>query len=172
MSMQHKAFVFNYGRFQAELASVLYTALETDSVNQLISFIAAHQKELCTPAEGEPLSSGWESELRTAAVDRAGAVALTAYYDPLNDIGLQYRWQELRSLLPDSTILFGVPFGPAQHLFDPGKMGAWFQYPELVRTNDAKVRDVASRQANHDLSLCLTMFRRAIERSSGLYVTF
>jgi hypothetical protein len=172
MSMEHKAFVFDYGRFQAELAPVLYAALESGIVDDLLSFIGGHRAELRTPDEGDPLPPNWEPTLRAEGVDRAGEVALTLYFNPLRDIGLDYGWQALGPLFPNPATVLGVPFGPAGHLFDPGKMGAWFQSPEMARKYLALVQEVACRRPEVDLSRCLAMFGKAVEEEKGLYVKF
>jgi hypothetical protein len=172
MSMEHKAFVFDYGRFQAELAPILFRALENDSMDDLIVFIRQHQAEIRTPDEGDPLEAGWEKRFVEEGLDRVGAVALTRYYDPLKDIGLDYDWQELGRLFPDDNEVLGVPFGPPLHLFDPGKMGSWFQSPEMVRKHEVLARDVAARLPQSDLRRCIAMFQKAREKAGGLYVTF
>ena len=49
MSMNYKANMFDYDRFQNELGSALYEALETNISEPLISFIDENIKILKTP---------------------------------------------------------------------------------------------------------------------------
>jgi hypothetical protein len=172
MSMEHQAFVFNYDSFQQELAPVLYAALQTGSIDALIAFIHAHRAALRRPDEGDPLLDDWESIARAEGVDRAGEVALTKYYDPLRDIGLNYDWQELSHLFPDPAMLLGVPFGPPNHLFDPAKMGAWLQSPIMAQKHLAVVQELSARNPALDLAKCQRMFETPAQSQMGLYVKF
>ena len=64
--------------------------------------------------------------------------------------------------------LLGAPFGPPGNLFDPGRMGSYFQdSAEAIRS-----RDVLRKLSFSDLSSFLTCLEQAAASGRGLYVTF
>ncbi len=146
--MDHKAYAFDYAGFQRRLAPILYAALETGDAGPLRAFIEANRAELTDPYEGEPLE-----ELPDGDVHELGDFALTAFYDPACDIGLADDWEEA------GDAALGVPFGPPSNLFDPGRMGSYFQSPELVERNRRTATDEGARQM-------------LAETDAGLYLTF
>lgn len=65
MSMEHKAFVFDYDTFLQELADILVNALVINQSNDLITFIENNFSYLKYPDEGEPLDSFWKETIET-----------------------------------------------------------------------------------------------------------
>jgi hypothetical protein len=61
MSMQHKAFVFDYHAFQGQLSVVLREALGAGRVSALAEFIKRNIGALRDPNTGERLGVDWES---------------------------------------------------------------------------------------------------------------
>jgi hypothetical protein len=134
MSMEHKAFVFDYHAFQEQLSIVLREALGAGRVSALPEFIKRNIGALRDPNTGERLGVDWESAVVPKDVHQYADVALTKFYDPSRDRGLGYRWEELQEALARHdlmpSILLGSAFGFARNYFDPGKMGAYFQTPD------------------------------------------
>jgi hypothetical protein len=144
MTMEHKAFVFDTKAFDLEVRPVLERALSDGDTRGLVDFIRGNVDVLKDPYEGEPLNENWENSLQVRDPHQYGDFALTKYYDPRQDIGLGRDWEEVQSLLlaeigTDLPIL-GRPIGPPNSLFDPGKMGSYFQSEADVRDHLAKYR--------------------------------
>jgi hypothetical protein len=136
--MEHKAFIFDYDSFSRELKPILETALQSGNSERLIVFIEANHAQLKDPYEGEPLDENWMETIDSQDPHQFGDFALTKYYDPANDTGLGADWQRVQDILPqdltESPIL-GTPLGPKGNLFDPGKMGSYFQANDQVSRN-------------------------------------
>ena len=170
MSMCHKAYALDYTLFSNELAPVLFNALATGDTSDLSSFVDTHTKALRFPWDASPLPEDWRSALQVGDAHEIGDLALTKYYDADDDCGLQEFWSGIDDQLPDAArpCLLGTPFGPPENLFDPGRMGSYFQdLSEVVRSRDA-VRQLSSS----DLSHLLALLEEAARSGRGLYVTF
>lgn len=140
MSIEHKAFLFNYDGFELHLSSILMDSLTNEDTSNLVAFIKQNLASLKDPYEGEPLNNSWETMIDNADPHQYGDFALTMYYNPQHDIGLGYNWEDSHNFLCQKfidkpLILLGVPFGSINNYFDPGKMGAYFQSPHQVQEN-------------------------------------
>ena len=168
--MEHKAFLFDFNAFRRELMPLLNDALSTGQLGPLEDFVQQHRADMCQPASGEPLADDWRGTVEDWDAHQIGDIALTKYYDPLDDRGLGTDWEHLqRQLLEEVRTdlpLLGVPVGPAEEPFDPGKMGSYFQSPEEVAAHLALLQRFTG---SGELSGIL---RSALEAGTGLYVTF
>src|SRR5690349_2491328 len=122
MSMEHKAFVFDYEAFSHELRDILMAALRTRDAQDLVAFIQSNLPQLSDPDDGSPLPADWLERLRTKDVQQFGDIALTKYYGRTQDIGLGYDWQEALELLNQETgdgrsVVLGEEFGPPDNRF-------------------------------------------------------
>ena len=163
--MEHKAYVFNYKSFENELMPILANCLKNGDIELLRSFIAAHKDSVTDPYEGEELPSNWEDALENRDVHEYGDYALTRYYDPSEDIGLGERWLQLDDRL--QTLALGTPLGEAI-LFDPGRMGSYFQSPDQIA--EALRLAQAIQPALPGVADLANLLRSG--RAKGLYVTF
>lgn len=170
MSMCHKAYAFDHAAFMAELAPILYEALETGDDTGLAEFIDANSGSLTLPWEAEPLPLPWRSVLERGDVQELGDLALTKYYDADDDCGVQEQWMDLQERLPENArpCLLGEPFGPRESLFDPGRQGSYFQAPETA----AHSKTVLQAENNEKLGLFFELLGRVAKSGTGLYVTF
>lgn len=172
MSMEHKAFLFRYREFEAELLPILEKAVASGDPKNLVAFINANRGGIRDPYEGEPLSDDWEMLLEVGDAQQYGDFALTKYYDPTDDRGLGRGWMEIQSLLErslgESAAILGRPVGADEVLFDPGRAGSYFQSSEEVKKNLAEV----SRVRDPLLASTLALLEGAVEEGAGLYVTF
>ncbi len=172
MGMEHKAFVFRYDEFERELRPLLEDALARDSVEGLVAFIKADPASFRDPYEGDPLTDNWEDLLETKDVHQYGDFALTKYYNPSADIGLGQSWVTTQELLErnlgTSAPVLGRAIEFRDRVFDPGKMGSYFQSEQDVRHNLAAVEGMAGR----DLESLAALLRKAADDGAGLYVTF
>lgn len=175
--MQHKAYVFDYELFDHELRALLEAALGSGDCVGLISFINGNLASLADPYEGEPLVTDWEEMIETPDAHQYGDFALTKYYDPKADYGLGSDWDELQRLVTadraaaESPIL-GTPIGPQDRLFDPGKMGSYFQSPKQVQANYAYLIQLRDNQPSASLDEAIEMLQVPLDAGQGLYVTF
>jgi len=165
MSMEHRAFVFDYGAFARELLPLLTIALQRNDVTRLLSFVETNRDELVDPYEGEPLTVDWRSMLEVEDAHQVGDFALTKYYDPLLDIGVGDDWLSLRE--PLRNVLLGRTVGPPDNPFDPGKMGSYFQSIDETKAAWALVKRLSNVP-----DIVSEFYRRALSEPKGLYITF
>jgi hypothetical protein len=175
--MQHKAFLFDYAAFDRELRPLLEGALYSGSTRELLSFLESNLHRLRDPYEGEPLNAEWHTLIQTPDIHHYGDFALTKYYDPTADIGLGTAWEEVQeSLARDSRLatspILGRTVGPDNDPLDPGKMGAYFQSPELVHANWLYLSHFAKKHPSDSLNKAVQMLHQATQAKKGLFVTF
>ena len=171
MSMQHKAFRFDWDGFDAGLRECLNDALLTNDPSQLAIYINSALSEFSDPYEGETLTSDWMQVLSDRSdVHEIGDYALTRFYDPTADFGIGDAWIAIDDSLNDvqRNALLGLPIGPATNPFDPGKMGSYVQ-----TTKDVVHSRLILRNMHVDR---LTEFSKLIDQCAssghGVYVTF
>jgi len=105
-------------------------------------------------------------------------LALTRFYDPMEDYGLVHDYLDLSEHLPeaDLTALLGTPFGPPGAYFDPGRLGSYFQTPQEVVKSLARVQRIDLWYIDEDRRESWPRFKMLLEEcakaGSGLYVTF
>ncbi|MGL5806515.1 MAG: hypothetical protein ACRC2R_05385 [Xenococcaceae cyanobacterium] len=179
MSIDHKAYVFNYDRFQIELKDIIEEALASGNPNELITFIKNNLSYLKDPCEGKPLDGFWQDAIGILEVDNYGDFALTKFYQPQNCIGLGDKWSEIDDLLcfefgELSLITLGKLLGTKENYFDPGKMGSYFQSPQQVQTNLIRLEDTLEQRPEllQHLVSVVNMLKEASNLGKGLYVTF
>jgi len=170
VAMEHKAYAFDWKRFEFDLHSILEQALAANDSAELEKFIDRHRPELKDPYEGKPLPEAWREMLENRDVHEHADFALTLYYDPADHWGVGYAWADLSEQLPPEAAdaLLGFPAGPPGALFDPGRYGSYFQTPALVRESLAALRRVERPEVQE--------YRGLLERCAagqlGVYVTF
>jgi hypothetical protein len=170
MSLDHKAFLFDWDRFQDELAPLLTQALQTGDGTHLSSFIESNRSHCQSPYDGEALSADWQSEGEFESVQELADIALSKYYDPNASFGLGSDWQALTESLSQEqqTALLGTPLGRAPHLFDPGLQGSYFQTPATVHQS---LHCLADQEQTQLVTFC-EQLAAAVAQGKGLYVTF
>jgi hypothetical protein len=97
----------------------------------LTAFVETNLDQLSLPWTAEPVDAGWRDEIDSNDPHQMGDLALTAFYDPGDDLGLGPEWLSSMKEEPDyemlddhaQVLVLGQPFGPSSNLFDPGKMG-------------------------------------------------
>src|SRR5215813_9569553 len=137
MSIDHKAFTFNYTGFQTELAEILGKALAEKDVSALTQFIEENIAFLKDPYEAEALDPQWHAILSEDGFENdphhLGDIALTKFYDPSKNIGLRNNWLRQREkfiqLMDYDYYTLGKKFGPVGNRFDPGKLGSFILSP-------------------------------------------
>jgi hypothetical protein len=179
MSINHKAYLFDYEQFAIELKEIIEEALLTDNKINLTAFIYHNFASLKNPDRGGSLDINWETRLRAKDVHEYADLALTKYYEPQNAIGLSDHWTEIDDLLcyefgDLSLVTLGKPLGPKENFFDPGGMGAYFQSSHQVETNLLRLQDTVSQRPDllKYLLSTIEMLRQASRLGIGLYVTF
>ena len=63
MSIEQKAFLFDYDEFDGELREILEESLATGKISLLVGFVEANLAQLKDPHEGEMLDSDWQREV-------------------------------------------------------------------------------------------------------------
>ena len=105
-------------------------------------------------------------------------MALTRFYDPMEDYGLVYDYLDLAKHLAeaDLTALLGTPFGPHGAYFDPGHQGSYFQTPQEVVGSLARVQRIDLSNIDEDQRESWPQFKKLLEECAkvgiGLCVTF
>jgi hypothetical protein len=170
MPMEHKAFAFDWPRFERDLYPLLVEALAADDPAGLEAYIDRHRAELTDPDEGEPMSADWRDGMENGDVHEFGDYALTRFYDPADCWGVGYAWARLSDELPGpvKSALLGSSVGPPERLFDPGRYGSYFQTPDHVRESLAALR----RHARPELTRYLYLLEQCAGKRRGVYVTF
>jgi hypothetical protein len=177
MSMEHKAFVFDYEAFELELKEILEAALDLNEIGGLEDFININMDYLTDPYEGECLLPNWSEMLEYKDPHQYGDFALTKFYNPIEDIGLGYDWIEIEDVLSkhgEDISILGSPLGKDNNYFDPGKMGSYFQPLSIVMDNKNKI-DVLLKNNPSQIEFLepvVSMFDLAILSKKGLYVSF
>jgi hypothetical protein len=170
MSMSHKAFAFDWWGFDSDLAPIMLTALEADTGTYLGEFIERERDRLTDPYEGEPLRADWQRLLEAGDVQELADFALTRYYSVREDHGVGGAWLRLSDSLSDaqSEALLGTPTGSRERLFDPGRLGSYFQSPPAVRRSLATLSDLEAKEVQpfRELLKCCDA------QGLGIYVTF
>ena len=171
MSMEHKAYEFDWRAFDVDLRDGLIDALESNNTAGLTSYIDDNIHQLADPYEGTPLETEWRSQLENPDdIHELGDYALTRFYDPTAESGVGDAWLDLDESLPEQcrNAMLGKTVGPKNNPFDPGRMGSYFQSPDgviqslddLSAVDDARLADYLSL-----LGICRS-------KNRGVYVTF
>jgi len=170
MSMCHKAYILDYASFSDELLPILEHALGSNDVTGLMAFVDAQREHLTLPWEATPLAASWREELERGDVQEVGDLALTKYYDADDDCGVQEHWGAVdERLAPNAReALLGEPLGAGGAIFDPGRMGSYFQGPEAVRQSARILQGLPLSE----LMSFNELLSRAAAGGKGLYVTF
>ncbi|MBV6621412.1 MAG: hypothetical protein KI793_00395 [Rivularia sp. (in: Bacteria)] len=179
MTMEHKAFIFDYDTFVKELADILIDAIETNENHQLIAFIENNLPYLKNSEEGESLDTSWKELIEVGDASEYGDFAITKYYNPADDIGLGYDWMQLDDLLlqelnVDVSPLLGTVFGSSENYFNPGKQGSYFQSLGRVKENFELLNSLSKDklQSLDNVALLIKMLSDALASKKGLYITF
>ena len=178
MSIEHKAFIFDYKAFELELKEILEMALSLNKIENLEYFIKLNIDCLTDPYEGNLLPDNWVEMLEYGDPHEYGDFALTKFYNPTEDIGLGYNWFEIEELLSsqsgEGTSILGDKIGKEDNYFDPGKMGSYFQSLNTIIANKSKINFFTESQTERIelLNLVDCMFNAAISSKKGLYITF
>lgn len=169
--MEHKAFEFQWSRFSAEFLPILSRALDSGHTHEIALFIDLNLANCTDPYEGEQLGPDWRNMLSQRDVHELGDFALTKFYDVTRDVGIGSEWLELSESLPGAAAaaLLGFPVGPSGNVFDPGRMGSYFQGPPTAKRS---LELVAAFQTTEVLAPYRSLLRSAIKNDSGVYVTF
>lgn len=180
MSLEHKAFIFDNDGFSHELKPLLESALDSGNVDQIRNFIILNQPALVDPYEGEPLDDDWENRIEDKDAHQYGDFALTKYYSPIDDKGLGSEWEYFQQIFLDSSELsfspvLGFPIGTDDNLFDPGKMGSYFQSPSEVHESLGRVKQFEKVVPEEHLAIFekfKNFLEQAVTEKKGIYVTF
>jgi hypothetical protein len=169
MAISHKAYAVDWLVFE-KIRPRLERALIEGDPSGLFVLIDEDISSFRDPYEGEPLSSDWRSNLECGDVHEVGDFVLTTCYDPRADFGLGAEWMRIDGLLPIShrSMLLGSPLGQLGRLFDPGKLGSYFQDPEQLRHSLGVIQshsEVIPRSY-------LEWQAAVVAKGEGLYVTF
>jgi len=178
MSMSHKAFLFDYGRFEQEIEPLLRKGLDGNP-SLLEDYIAANLAQLKDPYEGESLGKDWREQWPVDTPEELADFVLTACYDPGLDIGLGDAWWDADRILNEGDelvagILLGRTLQVNGKFFNPGKQGTYFQSPDRVDTHLRLVERLveAAPEYQETLQPVIDLFQTAVEHRSGLYITF
>ena len=180
MSMLHKAHAFDWSAFvRDELHDILLDALSSGDERGLVRYIEANRDYIKDRYEDSPLSDDWKDRLGNYDVHEFADFALTRFYDPMEDYGIDHYWLDLDfEHLPeaDQTALLGTPFGPPGAYFDPGRQGSYFQSPHEVVRSLARIQRIDLSNMDEDQRESWEQFKKLLEECAkagiGLYVTF
>lgn len=161
--MEHKAYEFDWDKFNNELRPILEQSLSSDENTSLYSFIYENLEYLTDPYEGEPLEEDWEGQLETKTIQELGDFALTKYYKVTEVYGLGDNWLPLQKELPQTII--NALLGTSISEFDPGCYGSYFQSSKQ-RTENVTLLLKSNVKLVNELATYLSKLNK------GVYVTF
>jgi hypothetical protein len=174
----HKAYTFNYESFKKELEPILLRSLNNGNNSEIKEFMKNRFSQLTDPYEGNPLSDDWENQLIAKDPHQYGNIALTYYYDPKEDIGLDYDWVDFSEYFEAKfgnrmSPILGFKIGTEERDFDPGKLGSFFQSPEIVKSHLKLIQILKNKDPKFELlSQVEEMLLKAAKKDTGLYATF
>ena len=174
--MEHHAFVFDYDAFFAELMPVLKSTLSLQNVEPLQDFIDSNVRHLASPLDGTPLDALWRDALLRPDIDDYGALALTRFYSPVDDVGLLAEWDDLWDFLEQyglAEIMLGTPLSRGLVGFYPSGDYSYLQSPEQVTDNLKRLEELYkdNLEIDNEIDELVTMFQRAARALKGLYIT-
>jgi hypothetical protein len=180
MSLEHKAFIFDAGKFSNELKPHLEADLRAGKSDQVRAFIISNISSLTDPYEGEELDECWEDMIENKDAHQYGDFALTKYYSPTADVGLGAEWKTIQELLTDMAALkfspvLGKPLKGGEEVFDPGKMGAYFQTSaDVVESLNImnSIEQSIPKNVIESFNEFKAILKEASKQDKGLYVTF
>lgn len=173
--MEHKAFIFDYEKFEQELLPLLREDLATNDCKGVIAFIRLNIESLTDPYEGDPLVEDWEDMIETPDAHQYGDFALTKYYALTDDIGLGSSWQAIQELVANDqgiSPILGSVVGTSGDPFDPGKMGSYFQSNEQVKESLEYLQQLAQQKSSEEMNEAIDLMKQVSQSQKGLYVTF
>ena len=169
--LEHKAYLIDDIGFEKGLRPIFRMADSREKRQQLESFCDTNASLIKSPYDGIDVGDGWRSVQETETILELADIALTAFYDPADDIGLGYEYSEISERLKPVVAKLG--FSPAlgnpiefgSDLFDPGFSGSYIMpCSDVVESVDALM------SSNFDA--LFQMLRKAKNQNRGLYVTF
>lgn len=168
--MEHKGYAFDWYTFEHELYPILIKALKTSKLQEIIQFIERNQTQLTDPYEGKPLDDHWQSLLINRDAQEYGDYALTKYYAAGEPAGIGDTWMALSEQLPAKVAqtLLGETIGPRHNLFDPGRMGSYFQRPEQVYIS----LEILVSLSLPEIDEFRELLSRCVTKNLGVYITF
>jgi len=165
MLIQHRAFIFNYQRFEDEIEPLIRDAMQGQA-EPLAAYCDRNRSLLkWLPTSHDPL-------------DLAQSV-LTLCYDPSKDIGLGEQWGEIDRVLKDgdevvSGVLLGRPLVINGRPYAPDGCVAYFQLEEWTRGNLLLIQRwvVAEPHNQRILQPAIDLFQTVVNANRGLYILF
>jgi hypothetical protein len=170
MTMEHKAFAFDWIKFECELLRTVVKSLVKNDRQLLECFVDSQRDKLTDPYEGNSLSRSWRDQLQVGDVQELADFAITKYYRPSDDIGLGSKWTCIADVLAVAPrkALLGECVGPQERVFDPGRMGSYFQSPLQLNKSFLVLKETHFLE----LSGYCNALEECTARQLGLYVTF
>lgn len=180
MSLEHKAFIFDAEKFNDELKPYLEADLRSGKSGQVRNFIISNMSLLTDPYEGEELDEYWEDMIEDKDAHQYGDFALTKYYCPLADFGLGVDWESIQNILVDTmnfqfSPVLGIPLKVGEEVFDPGKMGTYFQKNSDVAEsldNMSSIECFVPKNLIEPFNSFKSLLEEALKKNKGLFVTF
>jgi hypothetical protein len=169
MSMEHKAYMFDWKLFEVELLPILLYALKANKKDELIQFIKNNQQQLSDPNCEEQLRLDWQLS-RNLNIEELGDIAITKYYSIAINYGLGMSWIDILDTIPKEAknALLGETIKANNLLFDPGKMGSYFQRPETILQSLILLANISNLQNTRFIKL----LQYCKIENLGAYITF
>lgn len=195
MSMEHRAFVFDNERFDSELRNLLLNAGLSNNIDKIKNFIEQNKEEIKNPYYGGIIDENWEDTMSVKDVQEYADFAMTAYYEPDEDMGLAYAWDAVISILKSikykkaEYAVLGKPIKKKEFCVDPGCCGLGIVkasdvekiFEQLSELQD-EFNEMAEEFESDDDIECddiisafedlLALYESAMDEGCGLLLTF
>jgi len=193
MSMEHKAFIFDFNAF-LKLEKEIINAVKKSDTKPVYDFINKNLDECVSPYSEEELDENWQDELESEDLKELCDFALTCCYDITDDQGLSNIWEALLNIMKQLEWSFaaeyyilgnGVSYGDFD--LDPGGMGTGFvekndiekMNSDLIKNRGKfieKLKTVNKMENKNDLEegyeVLLSLYSDALNEKKGLLFTF
>ena len=98
MSMSHKAYSLDYHLFDPQFHQ------------KLIEFMKTNINAIEDPDEGLPFERSWQTTMEIDDIQDYADIALTKFYNPAEDISLNYEWLRVVKIVNEELSLDGDRF--------------------------------------------------------------
>ncbi|WP_026503736.1 hypothetical protein [Butyrivibrio sp. NC3005] len=195
--IEHRAFLFDTDLFDRECRDLILNSGVKDEPGTVKKFVEDNSKRIKSPYWGDDIDQDWEDEMETKDVQEYADFAMTAYYNPSDDIGLEEQWDIVLEALnrlgfeQAQEAVLGKTVSKDGFTLDPGRCGfgiltaeevskIFYKLKELepkidkadIEEMDLMLDDMDESDLSEAFQRLLDIYRSAKIENKGLLLTF